>query len=214
MDAPQKAIAVIIDVSRSREHADRRALQTELGAIFARVNELVPALQSIEATVGDEFQAAYPDLATALRATLVTRLLLSVDIDCRFGLGHGDIVTVGESRTGRIQDGSAWWSARDAIDEAHKREYARLPFVRSWYQSGDTTERTEIVNAYLLSRDHLLGAMKRRERALLLGQLLGETQSELAEREGITQSAVSQNLHKSGAMSLLVGAQLLEEGRA
>ena len=214
MDAPQKAIAVIIDVSRSREHADRRALQTELGAIFARVNELVPALQSIEATVGDEFQAAYPDLATALRATLVTRLLLSVDIDCRFGLGHGDIVTVGESRTGAIQDGSAWWSARDAIDEAHKREYARLPFVRSWYQSGDTTERTEIVNAYLLSRDHLLGAMKRRERALLLGQLLGETQSELAEREGITQSAVSQNLHKSGAMSLLVGAQLLEEGRA
>ncbi|MGV8884698.1 MAG: SatD family protein [Microbacteriaceae bacterium] len=212
MDAP--AVALIIDVSRSREHADRRALQDQLLDVFAQANELVPALQPIEPTVGDEFQAAYPNLATALRATLVVRLLLPAHIDCRFGLGAGQIVTVGESRSGMIQDGSAWWSARESIDEAHKREYAKLPFVRSWYKSGDPTERTEIVNAYLLSRDHLLGAMKRRERALLLGQLLGDTQRELAERENITQSAVSQNLHRSGAMALLVGAQLLEGASA
>ena len=44
--------------------------------------------------------------------------------------------------------------------------------------------------------------MGERAQRLLLGWLLGRTQTELAEQEGISQSAVSQSLGRSGAYAL------------
>lgn len=210
----ERAVAVIVDVSKSRRHPDRDALHRGVSAAFERVNALIAARQPLQATIGDEFQAAYADLPTALRATLLARLSLPEGIDCRFGLGHGELWTVGTGVAGRVQDGSAWWSAREAVDEARDKEYARLGFVRTWFRSADPAASVPgegIVNAYLLARDHLVTAMNPRARRLLLGQLLGATQAELAEREGITQSAVSQNLRRSGAVALLAGQALLTD---
>jgi hypothetical protein len=204
-------IAVIIDMSKSRSHPDRRSLQSDFDATFHRLNELVPATQQIASTVGDEFQAVYPDLDTALRATLLARLLLPEGVDCRFGLGRGEVLAVGDGALGAIQDGSAWWAARVAITTAWKHEHARLPFVRTWFD----TEMSEhvgsigLVNNLLMTRDHLVGSMSARTRRLLLGRLLGRSQAELALDEGISQSAVSQNLARSGATALLAGDALL-----
>lgn len=224
MDAIGTVIAVIVDISKSRAHLDRADLQSDTLHAFGQVNQLVQAEQALEPTVGDEFQAIYADLPTALRATLLARLLLPEGIDCRFGLGHGEVHTVGASRFGPIQDGSAWWAARAAIEEAREREYSKLRFVRTWYNDGTETERQPgsdtadaisgepgqaLVNAYLLARDHLVFSMKPRTRRLLLGQIIGETQASLAKQEGISQSAVSQNLHSSGAVALLAGEELL-----
>jgi hypothetical protein len=215
-----RGIAVIVDVSKSRSHPDRRELQGLLERAFGTVNELVDATQPLEATVGDEFQAVYADLGLAVRATLLARLALPDGVDCRFGLGHGELRTVGEGKAGPLQDGSAWWSARDAITEARDREYAKQPFLRTWFRSAEGSPldavapaSEDFVNAYLTTRDHLVTAMSARERRLLLGQLLGDTQSELAEREQITQSAVSQNLRRSGASAVLAGETLLAGGR-
>lgn len=211
------AVAVIVDVAKSREHADREALQRDIAEAFRQVNALVEATQPLAPTIGDEFQAAYGELPSALRATLLARLQLPDGVECRFGIGSGALRTVGEGVAGPIQDGTAWWSAREAIDEAREREYSRLPFVRTWYRDGEEragTASADAVNAYLLTRDHLVSAMKPRERRLLLGQLLGTTQSELAEAEGISQSAVSQNLRRSGALALLAGETLLLGGRS
>lgn len=231
MSEREWAIAVIVDVSKSRKHPDRDALHRGVSKAFDQVNALVDARQPLQATIGDEFQAAYADLPTALRATLLARLHLPEGIDCRFGLGYGELWTVGASVAGKVQDGSAWWSAREAINEARDKEYARLGFVRTWFRSAvDSSSANpseasqpadaasapspappaeDIVNAYLLTRDHLVTAMSPRARRLLRGQLLGDTQGELAEREGITQSAVSQNLHRSGAIALLASETLL-----
>ncbi|KJC63046.1 SatD family protein [Agreia bicolorata] len=213
-------VAVIIDISRSRTHPDRELLQRELNGVFAKVNELQPGVQRIEPTVGDEFQAVYGHLGHAFRATLLARLFLPEQIDCRFGLGSGEIKIVGHSVVGAVQDGSAWWSAREAINEARKREYSKLGFVRTWFrvaeglggaalESSDRAIGEAAVNAYLLTRDHIINTMSTRTRRLFRGQLLGETQQSLAREEGITQSAVSQNLAKSGANALFASELLL-----
>lgn len=195
-------------------------LQVDLEATFERIAPSLDAVESLHATLGDEFQAVFRDLATAVRATLLARLALPEGTDCRFGLGHGDLRTIGEGSAGALQDGSAWWSAREAITEAREREYARQPFVRTWYRAAadappDTIAPAseDIVNAYLVTRDHLVTAMSPRERRLLFGQLTGATQTELADGEGITQSAVSQNLRRSGAAAVLAGETLIAGGR-
>ena len=209
------AVAVIVDISKSRTHPDRAALQAEIEQAFARVNEILPGVQRLEPTFSDEFQAVYADVPAALRATLLARLFLPEGVDCRFGLGEGEVRTVGTGVGGAVQDGSAWWTARRAIDEARAHQYAKLGFLRTWYRrdaaAGDPARSEALVNAYLLARDQVVSTMNPRARRLLLGQLLGSTQAQLAAAEGITQSAVSQNLARSGANALAAGAALLSE---
>lgn len=220
MTLPGRAIAVIADVSRSRSHPDRRKLQADLERAFASIAPSIDALEELHPTVGDEFQAVFPTLAAAVRGTLIARLALPEGTDCRFGLGYGELRTIGDGAAGPLQDGSAWWSAREAITEAREREYARQPFLRTWFRSAADASldaiapaSEDVVNAYFVTRDHLVTAMSGRERRLLLGQLQGGTQSELAEQEGISQPAVSQNLRRSGAAAVLAGETLIAGGR-
>lgn len=203
-----EVVAIIADIVGSRELDDRDDAQLRLEQTFARQHELVPLLEAFRPTVGDEFQAVAPDVPTALRATLVARLAFPEGVDCRFGLGRGDTREVTSVRPDEIRDGSAWWRAREAIDEAHRRMDAGRTTVRSWYAAPDAGEASA-VTAALVMRDHVITRMKPLDRALTLGQLVGETQTELARRHGITQSAVSQRLERSGGSALLVTVDLM-----
>lgn len=71
-------------------------------------------------------------------------------------------------------------------------------------------ERVRSVNAYLLVRDEIVGAMSPRTRRLAYGRCLGRTQHDLAAQEGITQSAVSQALATGGAAGLVAGFRILD----
>jgi hypothetical protein len=198
-------VAVIVDIVASKKIADRVRVQREILSAFEVVDSYVVHDSALRATVGDEFQAVYADVAQALEATLMARLALPVGIDCRFGLGRGTIEEVGDGAGGPIQDGSGWWLAREAINEAHRREDSRTPSLRGWFRSdGHSHELEAIVNAYLLSRDHIVGTMNARSRRLTIGTMLGRSQADLAQGEGITQSAVSQALRRSGALNLIV----------
>jgi hypothetical protein len=197
------SVAVIVDLVDSRLIDDRTRAQAQILEGFGRVDAAVEHVQSLRATTADEFQAVYPSIPDALEATLLARLSLPDGIDCRFGIAEGDIVTVGAGAVSDIQDGSGWWLARAAIDEAHRRENARTPSLRSWFRTDGTAAHMEpVINAYLLSRDHIVGAMTERTRRLTLGLLLGQLQGDLAKAEGITQSAVSQALRRSGGATL------------
>jgi hypothetical protein len=208
-------VAVIVDLVDSRLIRDRTAAQTAILEGFAGVDVAVAHLQTLEATTADEFQAVYPTIADALEATLLARLSLPDGLDCRFGLGVGEVVTVGTGARGDIQDGSGWWLARAAIDEAHRRENSRTPSLRSWIRTDGSDPRIEpLVNAYLLSRDHMVGAMTERSRRLTFGLLRGRLQGELAEAEGITQSAVSQALRRSGGATLAASIEELRKALA
>ncbi|MFD1505143.1 hypothetical protein FE374_09985 [Georgenia yuyongxinii] len=204
-------VGLIVDIVRSRELPDRQAAQERIEETFRAIARVVDFEQPLWPTVGDEFQAVFAHLSDALMATTMGRLLLPEQIDCRFGLGAGEIQDVGEGATGPIQDGSAWWCARDAIDEAHRREKATNPYLRSWFMSADRPAEDGVVNSYLLMRDHLISAMKPRERRVTAGSLLGQPQAEIAGAEGITQSAVSQSLRRSGGAALLAGHHAMQE---
>jgi len=206
-------IAVIVDLVGSRVQPDRVEAQHQLVSALADVNHTVDALQPLAPTIGDECQGAYPDLPSALRASLLLRLLLPGALDCRFGIGAGTWRSVGSSDYGPMQDGPGWWAARDAIVEAKSRETRRNRTLRSWYvvaeEHLDDAPSPALVNALLLCRDEIVTGMGDRSRRLLLGMLRGSTQVELAEAEGISQSAVSQNLRRSGALTLVAADEVL-----
>lgn len=206
-----RPVAVIVDLVDSRKIPNREAAQSAILEGFATVANHIAHLQPLRATTADEFQAVYPSVSAALEATLLARLTLPEGIDCRFGLGQGDVFTVGDGTAGPIQDGSGWWLARAAIDEAHRREDSRTPSLRGWFRAADGDVGLEsLVNAYLLSRDHIVGVMSERSRKLTLGVMMGRLQGELAQAEGITQSAVSQALRRSGGANLMAAIDELK----
>src|SRR5271165_2616630 len=108
---PSLRAPVIGDVVGSRRADDRSALHRHVAAALRQVGE--GAIDPPVFTVGDEFQGSYPALGAAIDAALTVRLLVAPDIDVRFGIGWG-AVTVLDADAG-IQDGPAWWAARDAI---------------------------------------------------------------------------------------------------
>lgn len=199
-DASSLLHAVIGDLVGSREQASRASTQQHLLDALAVVNELVPAVQPLEPTIGDELQGVYDDLHDALKATVLVRLALPESMDCRFGIGVGPIEIVGESAYGLTQDGPAWWSAREAIDIAKDRR-RHFPGLRTWIVR-EATEGPDMTHAYLLVRDELVSDFDGRQRRIALGQVRGRSLSQLADEEGISASAVSQR-HRAGIGALL-----------
>lgn len=189
--------AVIVDIVRSRELADRAAAQAAVTGAFSRAERDVSVVRPLAATVGDEFQGVYASVADAIRVTALAALVLPEDLEVRAGIGLGEVVEV----DGDISDGSAWWRAREAIEEAHRREDAGESSVRSWCVGG-AGDDDGMTAAVLLLRDHVLSRMKARERRIAAALLEGDTQSAIAARESISQAAVSQAAHRSGAVAL------------
>lgn len=209
-------VAVIIDLVGSRQHADRLWVHQSMRAAMEQVNGLVRFDHPLEATVGDESQGRFLSLGDALRATLLLRLVLPEGMDCRAGIGIGPVEDLELGAYGPIQDGPAWWAARDAIVEVKGREITRNPTLRTWYDvadrpgfAADEYEAPALVNAVLLVRDEVVTQMSSRSRRLMLGMMLGRSQAEMAADEGVTQSAVSQSLRRSGAMAVLSSHELL-----
>jgi len=192
--------AVIGDLVGSREQPSRAKAQEMLLAALSVVNELLPASQSLEPTIGDELQGVYEGLHDALYATVLVRLALPESMDCRFGIGVGELEIVGTSNYGLTQDGQAWWLARDAIDTA-KAKGRQLPGLRTWIKR-EGAEGGDIVNSYLLVRDELVSDFDGRQRRIALAELRGKTLSQIADDEGISTSAVSQR-HRAGIGALL-----------
>lgn len=211
------ATTVIGDLVSSRDIDDRPRLQPLIERALSEANDVIDAVQPLAFTIGDEFQGAYRSLPEAIRATTLVRLSLPAGLDCRFGIGHGRIERVGEGTWMPIQDGPGWWTARDAITEAHRLEDKRIPSTRSWFvaeDSGEASQDPGLVNAYLLLRDHLIGRMNDREQHIALGTMHGRNQQALASELGISQSAVSQASQRSGVPALLAGLTALTSGLA
>jgi len=197
-----EVVALIGDLVASRTAASRAGAQEALIAALETAAQLVPSLQAPAPTIGDEFQSTHASLRDALVTALAVRLALPPEMDARVGIGVGAIEVVGRSEYGLTQDGPAWWNARDAIGQVEGRE-GRQSGLRSWVHEGGT------VNAYLMVRDHVVSGFDGRQRRLALGLLQGRTQRELAEAEGISPSAVSQSLRRSGAHAVLDGLELV-----
>lgn len=206
--------AVLADIVGSRALPDRAAAQHLLDETIARVERELPApLQPLRPTVGDEQQALFGTLDQALAFILLLQLSLPEGIECRFGVGIGEVWAVA-STSRELSDGPGWWAARAAIDAVHAKQQRSIPHARTWIVAGEEQDggmRTlvDISNAYLLARDELVGAMNARARRLTAGRCLGQTQRQLATAEGITQPAVSQALATAGSAAIVEGFRAL-----
>jgi len=219
--------------------AARRQERTSLHGVVVEaleaVNGDVDSIQPLTPTLGDEFQGIYGDLAGALRACLLVRLHLKGRVDVRFGVGWGMILQLEPDREALGQDGPAWWSAREAIEELRESTRARgAPRGRATlFRVADDSENEPappgetgfrghrplvlapavepLVNALLVCRDELVAEMDERDARILLGLFEGLTPSAIAEKEGISQPAVSQRAARSGAYAVVAAERLVAE---
>jgi DNA-binding CsgD family transcriptional regulator len=218
-NSPTSGVAVIGDLADSRLQPDRALAQRQLVAALDEVNVRTKPLQPLEPTIGDEFQAVYDSVAEALLATCLVELFLDPPLRCRFGLGVGEFRVIGRSEYGLTQDGSAWWSARDAIEVAKRRETTRpgdarawltiAPDLAGWHDDVARTDYERLTNGYLEFRSHVIGQMKPRPRRILRLTLQGHTQQEIADLEGIRQGSVSSALRASGGSVIAETLSLL-----
>lgn len=210
-------VAVIADIVASRRLDDRAAAQRQIARVIEHVETDLPAArQPLTPTVGDELQGQYDRLDDALASLLLVRLALPDDIDCRFGVGVGDVrPIVLDDRT--VPEGPAWWAARQAVETVERMQQRAAPFARTWITAAEgedaaMVDTVTVANAYALARDQLVSAMSDRTRRLTAGRCLGRSQRDLAEREGISQSAVSQALASAGSAAIVEGFAVLTRG--
>ena len=144
--------AVIADIVGSRTLTDRADAQRIFEAALERASEGLALLQAPYPTVGDEFQAVAYTLEDALLLTLRAQLLLPSQLQLRFGIGAGRIEEFASgvhrqapargrgAESAALQDGSAWWAARAAINRAHDVQDSSNPFISTWFMSHASVE--------------------------------------------------------------------------
>lgn len=206
----KQAVGIIADIVGSRDLTDRTAAQGAIMNAFEQAEASVATIRQAWATVGDEFQLIAATWQDALRITMRVQLFLPEDLRLRFGIGVGQINTVDDGPTGPIQDGTAWWNARQAIETIEEQQQRREEILTGFL--AEDSELTTAVTTQLVMRDHIVARMKARERRLLAALLTGATQQDAARAEKVSQAAVSQALHRSGAMALLDADAALQTG--
>lgn len=202
---------VIADVVGSRTSLDRGDLHRRLQDALTHLNQRLDPAAPLRITVGDEFQGAFDTVGQAIAAALEVRLTLAPEVDLRVGLGWGPIEVYAEDP--RVEDGPGWWAARAGIEavEAYEASPATR-LIRTAYSLADEVDGPDPrpINAALLCRDQMIGALSDRSARLLSGLLAGEQQTTLAEREGISGSAVSQRVRGDGLAAIVAACTLLE----
>ncbi len=193
------SVALLGDLVASRE-AQRPRVHEELLHAIDETNRRVPSLDSVRVTVGDEVQGVYASMGHALQAALVLRDELFGTADMRFGIGGGDVRIIDGDRG--IQDGNAWWLARDAID------FVETLSRQSGYEGVRTAIRDErpaaIPAADAISRlvDVHLASLRDGARRSLIGLLRGLDNTDVAEAEGISPSANTQRVKNNDLQAL------------
>lgn len=192
--------ALLLDLVDSRHLSRGRAHSTVLAAID-EVNATVPALDLLRVTVGDEMQGVYETVGAALRAAYLLRFnLMEAGVDLRAGIGGGEVRVVDAGRG--IQDGEAWYRARDAIERAEA--LSRQPGHDSARTAVDDGREvaTPLADATVRLVDASLAGLRDGARRSLAGLMQGLDNADVARAEGISPSANSQRVNRGGLRPL------------
>lgn len=224
--------AVIADIVGSRALTNRADAQRIFEAALERASEGLALPQAPYPTVGDEFQAVAYTLEDALLLTLRAQLLLPSQLQLRFGIGAGRIEEFASgvhrqdpargrgAESAALQDGSAWWAARAAINRAHDVQDASNPFIRTWFMAHASVDSAfsshcqTCINAMLTLRDHSILKLSARHRRITASLLLGKTQVEIARAEKLSQQAISDFARGTGAGLIQSSLIIAEAARA
>jgi hypothetical protein len=191
------AVFAIGDIVASRDRVDQRRLLTGLAEAIAGLHDA----RSAAPTTGDEFQAVFDELPTALRSLAALRLRLLDDppaddpVELRIGLGVAEVEGADLPHAGAPgQSQPGWWHARAALDEvlAPRRAW---PTVR-WWVEGEG--ELAAFRATMVALDTITARFDAVDVSLARGLLEGSTARQLADRHGITPQSVASRLHQHG----------------
>jgi hypothetical protein len=204
-ERPIPSIAVIGDIVASKQlpQPERSQVQRQLEELLSRINKR--HAKAIGArflvTLGDEFQGVLK------RADIIPDLIWDIEGslpkgEVRIGIGYGAL-NPPFKRVALGMDGPAFHAARAAIEKARKRK-TRGGLFLGFGQAEDM-----LLNS--------LAALLRRQRATLtenqlvaLGLLRqGHSQSQIAEKLGITRQAVNSRAKSVGWEAYLQGEEAL-----
>jgi hypothetical protein len=200
--------ALLGDLVGSRRSEDRVDLHARVQRALAEANERLSPVVPLRLTVGDEYQGGFATVGEAVRATLRLRLALAADV--RHGIGWGGAELLQDEP--RVEDGPAWWVARDAI-VAVEEEAARpaTRWRRTSYRRAEGADGPDpaTLEAMLILRDRAVSDLDDRGLHLLRGLLDGRTQRDLAADLGISASAVSQRVRSDGLAAVVAADEAL-----
>lgn len=195
-------VALLADLVDSRA-GDRTRTHAAVLAAIETTNAAVPPLDPLRVTVGDELQGIYSSLGQALSASWHLREHLHGEADLRFGLGGGDVRVVDAERG--IQDGSAWWLAREAIEWVEEiADDAGYGSVRTAIRD-ERAVATPSADALVRLAEVAAAGLRAGTRRSLQGLVEGLDNAAVAEREGISPSANSQRV-KNNHLRVLADA--------
>lgn len=191
--------AIIGDLVRSREMADRAAVQLRFRRAVEEVNQTVGDHLAVplKVTAGDEVQAvtdhpeALVDVMVALSDALVPEGLA-------WGWGYGELTTdLGDDVS--LLDGPCLHRAREAVEAAKKRS--------SWLEISGMSEPSGQVLSALMN---LIGSIRSgwtERQAEVVRVSRGRLQIETAERLGVDPSTVSRTLSAAHASRVVAGEE-------
>lgn len=191
--------ALIGDLVGSRQHGDQKALFAHFEKALRAASSATSPKQALTLSVGDECQGVFAAVHEALDAALLVRLHLRPSCDVRFGVGWGEISDCEPRRGMAAQNGTAWWHAREAIEEVGRIESGRQwpRHVRTWVV-GLEEPALGAVRAFLVTRDALIARMDARDARILIGLFGDERQKDVATEMGITQPSVARRQAENG----------------
>jgi DNA-binding transcriptional ArsR family regulator len=197
-----KYLAIIGDVVRSRELQDRGEFQQRLRGSLSMVNDAFsPFIASnFMLTIGDEFQGL---LNSAEKVPQILALIRSEihPIEQRVGIGIGGLDTTLEP-TAIGMDGPCFHRARDAIE--------RAKVAQTSIEVG-TRDFDDAFRIYALLYSSIRSQWTARQRQVFDLSMMGITGKEVAERLGVSPSAVSQHLSAAGANAVFDATRIWVE---
>lgn len=190
---PTHCVALLADQVGSRESNRARSHAAILDTL-PHINRQVPNLDPLRVTVGDELQGVYATLGQALEASYRLRLELVGTVDLRIGLGRGEVVVIDAERG--IQDGSAWYAARDAIGQVAKMADARgyRGIRTALITAGGGETETPLIAPALQLIDSAIARLRPGAAQSLLALVDGRDNQSAAKAAGISPSANSQRI--------------------
>ena len=196
-------IAVVGKIVESKQALNRKPIQNKLESILHQINKDYSEHFASPFTIikGDEFQALC--LPNPYIFLIIDHIQADFygQIDIRFGIGLGEILTAINPEQSIGADGPAYWQAREANDfirDHNDYGCSNLAF------SSEANQLNQAVNALLTSGDYIKANWNRSQQEffqqLLKANIYFEDfkQKPLAEAFQLSQSAFTKRLKSSG----------------
>lgn len=210
MQATQLGVraAVIGDLVASRRVGVRSQIQERFEAALLRVNQRLSPEQPFQFTIGDEFQAVFNTVESAVRGAVWVRLESIGVIGVRMGIGWGELEVLDQGRKPILQDGPCWWRAREAIKMVSEWEAANQTPNSTATLAATGDERQDSFNAGLVLVDFLVNGFDPTDVVVARMLVDGHTQDEAARHLGVNKSSVSRRIQGHGIAALLAAMRL------